>query len=66
MSTTFPEHHGSPYNRGRADSYYYRLPEPHYYDKTTLPQVRVTTLTADELEAYHAGFDENDDFKDWN
>jgi len=62
--------HGGPYDRGSADSYYGRGRNPHYYVGNTGTSERVTEkdMTPDEVEAYHAGYDDNEDsgcFKDW-
>jgi hypothetical protein len=59
--------HGGPYDRGSADSYYRRSPEPHYYRGGTGTSEIVTEaeMTPAEIEAYLAGYRENDDFKDW-
>jgi hypothetical protein len=49
--------HGGPYDRGMADSYYRRGRTPHYKD-----------MTPDEVEAYNAGYDDNEeagDYKEW-
>jgi hypothetical protein len=62
--------HGGPYDRGRADSYYRRGRSPHYYqgDTGSSPRVLAKDMTLDEVAAYHAGFDDNEDsgdYKDW-
>lgn len=62
--------HGGPYDRGMADSYYGRGRRPHYYigDTGNSPRVEAKDMTLDEIAAYHAGFDDNEDegnFKDW-
>ena len=59
--------HGSPYDRGMADSYYRRGRNPHYYigDTGSSPRVTIKDMTEDEIEAYHAGFDDNEDFGDY-
>lgn len=62
--------HGGPYDRGSADSYYGRGYEPHYYTGATYSsrRVNVEQMTADELAAYKAGYDDNEasrNFKDW-
>jgi hypothetical protein len=62
------EYHGGPYDRGAADSYYGRGRKPHKYPNGTYNPPEVTDLTPEELEAYHAGYDENEamgNFKDW-
>jgi len=61
-------YHGGPYDRGSADSWYSRPKDPHKYPTGTLNCPKVTDLTPEELEAYHAGYDENeegDNHKDW-
>lgn len=60
--------HGGPYDRGSADAYYRRPYEPHYYRKGTYSSERVEDLTEEELLAYAAGFNEQQDsgeFKGW-
>jgi hypothetical protein len=62
--------HGGPYDRGSADSYYGRGRKPHYYMAATYSSDIVTEerMTLDEIEAYHAGYDENERDglkKDW-
>ena len=54
--------HGGPYDRGSADSYYRRPRNPHYYLKGTgmSPCVGEDKMTPAEVEAYDAGFDENE------
>jgi hypothetical protein len=63
--------HGGPYDRGSADSYYGRGRRPHYYLGNTgsSPRVEAKDMTPDEIAAYNAGYDDNEDdgnFKDWN
>lgn len=62
--------HGGPYDRGSADSYYQRGYEPHYYTGATYstPRVDADKMTAEEIAAYKAGYEENEaarNFKDW-
>jgi hypothetical protein len=62
--------HGGPYDRGSADSYYRRGFEPHYYrgGSYTSERVEEQDMTADEIEAYRAGYQYNEslgDYKDW-
>ena len=62
--------HGGPYDRGMADSYYRRGAVPHYYVGATgsSPRVNYKDMTPDEVEAYHAGYRDNEDegdFKEW-
>lgn len=62
--------HGGPYDRGSADSYYRRGRRPHYYKGGTQTSdlVEYKDMTPDEVVAYHAGYDDNEEsgcFKDW-
>jgi len=62
--------HGGPFDRGAADSYYGRAPNPHYFVGATYSTDKVTRdqMTQEEIKAYHAGFDENEEagnFKDY-
>ena len=66
--TNYDMRHGSPYDRGGADSYYHRPPEPHYWPEGTGNGVKVTDLTAEEVEAYLAGYEDNEKYgekKNW-
>jgi hypothetical protein len=58
--------HGGPYDRGMADSYYGRQRQPHYFVGDSYKTLRVAykDMTPDEVEAYHAGFDDNEDSGD--
>lgn len=65
---TYDGRHGGCFDRGAADSYYGRPRIPHYYVGGTGTSEEVTTLTEAEIEAYHAGYDFNEemgDKKDW-
>ena len=66
---TYEQEHGNAFDRGSADSWYSRPRNPHKggsggkYGFT-----KITELTAAEVEAYHAGYDYNEQFggkKDW-
>lgn len=62
--------HGGPYDRGSADSYYGRGRNPHYYkgNTGTSDRVEYKDMTPDEVVAYMAGYDDNEEsgcFKDW-
>ncbi len=50
--------HGMPFDRGAADAWYARGPEPHYYPKGSYNGDRVEEkqMTADEIDAYNAGY----------
>jgi hypothetical protein len=60
--------HGGAFDRGAADSYYGRGRRPHFYVGGTGTSEEVVNLTEAEIEAYHAGYDFNEecgDKKDW-
>lgn len=60
--------HGSPYDRGGADSYYGRGFQPHYYKGDTYLSERVEDLTREQLDEYTQGYQDNEDYgdkKDW-
>ena len=60
--------HGSPYDRGSADSYYGRGFQPHYYVGDTYLSERVEDLTQEELDEYTQGYQDNEEYgdkKDW-
>lgn len=64
------DRHGSPYDRGGADSYYGRPYNPHYYKGATYSSDRVgqDDMTEQERQAYHDGYYDNEklgDKKDW-
>lgn len=55
--------HGSPWVRGSADSYYGRPFNPHYFIGGTYhsPKVELADMTAEEIVAYTAGFNWNEE-----
>ena len=59
-SVTIDESHGSPFDRGMADFWYYRQPEPHYWPEGTHHGVKVTEdqMSDVEIAAYNAGYAE--------
>lgn len=60
--------HGSPYDRGAADSYYGRPRRPHKGGVGGGSGERIEDLTPEEIKAYHAGYDDNErhgDKKQW-
>ena len=66
----YPDFHGSPFDRGAADSYYGRGQRPHWYPNGTgnLPRVESADMSMKELRAYFAGYAMNEEFgdkKDW-
>jgi hypothetical protein len=61
---SYNDRHGGCFDRGSADSYYHRGRDPHYYVGATSMTAKVKDLTAEELEAYHAGYDYNEQYGD--
>lgn len=66
----FPQFHGSPFDRGSADSYYGRGQTPHWYPNGTYndPKIESKDMTLAEIRAYFAGHAYNEEFgnkKDW-
>lgn len=62
--------HGSPYDRGSADSYYMRPCNPHWYPEGTYVGEVVTKehMSEEEIQEYLLGFEENEKlgfFKDY-
>ena len=62
--------HGSPFDRGGADSYYQRGFDPHYWPSGTHKGYRVEMheMTAEEITAYTRGYNQNEEagnFKVW-
>jgi hypothetical protein len=60
--------HGSPYDRGSADSWYSRSPQPHKW-LTSCPHSRVELTDAAEIAEYWAGYNYNEEFgdkKEWD
>jgi len=67
----FDRTHGSPFDRGSADSYYHRQQDPHYYPEGSYNGDRVEpeNMTIAEMRAYFMGYEFNERFgdkKDWN
>lgn len=64
---TYDKRHGGPYDRGSADYYYWRAKKPHYFvaGTSTSQEVLEKDMTADEIEAYNAGYDQETDRKQW-
>jgi hypothetical protein len=60
--------HGNPFDRGSADSWYHRARRPHKGGVGGDSGPRTEELTDAECEAYHAGYDYNEQFggkKEW-
>lgn len=63
--------HGGAFDRGSADSWYSRVRDPHMYPNGTgiEPRIPMNMMSPEEIEAYHAGYDYNEQFggkKDWS
>jgi hypothetical protein len=57
--------HGSPEDRGSADAYYGRLPQPHKYPNGTGNSPRIELTDPVEIAAYLAAYEGETDRKDW-
>jgi hypothetical protein len=65
---TYDKEHGSFFDRGSADSYYGRGREPHRGGVGGMSGLRIPATTHEEIEAYNAGYDYNEQYgdkKDW-
>ena len=60
----YNQKHGNAFDRGSADSYYGRQRTPHKGGVGGDSGPRITELTEFEVEAYHAGYDYNEQFGD--
>jgi hypothetical protein len=61
--------HGSPFDRGSADSWYHRPQNPHRGGVGGESGPRVEKLLEEEINAYIAGYEWNEQFggkKDWD
>jgi len=61
--------HGSPFDRGSADSWYSRPKNPHKGGVGGDSGERTTKLTAEEIFCYNMGYEWNERFggkKDWD
>ena len=58
----YDKQHGSFFDRGSADSYYGRPRDPHRGGVGGLSGPRVDATAPEDLEAYHAGYDWNEEF----
>jgi hypothetical protein len=56
------ERHGSLYDRGSADSYYGRAPDPHYGGVGGDSGIRVKVMYAEAVSEYMAGYNDNEQF----
>lgn len=67
MKIEYDMRHGGPYDRGSADAYYGRSYDPHFFkgDTYNSDKVELKDMTADEIVAYTAGYNQETDRKDW-
>lgn len=58
--------HGSPYDRGSADYYYWRGYNPHYYEGASYSSKRVSReeMTLDQVREYARGYADAEAFGD--
>lgn len=63
----YDKRHGSPYDRGSADAYYGRKSNPHYFKGNSYQskEIKENDMTKEEIEAYFAGYKEEQDRKMW-
>lgn len=63
---TFDRTHGSPFDRGTADSWYSRPQSPHWYPEGSYRGDRVESkdMSMAELRAYFIGYEYNEEFGD--
>lgn len=64
-NSTIDTSHGSPYDRGSADSYYGRKRNPHKWPEGTGNGKKVILTDTEEIAIYLLGYNENQDFKEW-
>lgn len=63
---TYDASHGSPFDRGSADSYYGRGQRPHYYPNGTgnAPRIEGPDMTIAQMREYYRGYEYNEQFGD--
>ena len=62
----YDERHGGAFDRGSADSYYHRPRRPHMFSGDTYNSLQITEdcMTPEEIQAYLAGYQWNEQFGD--
>jgi hypothetical protein len=62
----YDQRHGGPFDRGSADSWYSRPRNPHFYvgDTATSPMIPEAQMRPEEIQAYLAGYQWNEQFGD--
>ncbi len=63
---TYNAEHGSPFDRGSADSYYSRPQQPHKYPNGSYnpPRIEAQDMTLQEMREYFRGYEYNEQFGD--
>lgn len=61
MHKPIDKRHGSPYDRGEADSYYKLPPDPHYYKGEVCMSevVKYKDMSLEEIYEYYLGYNDN-------
>jgi hypothetical protein len=67
----YEQFHGSPFDRGAADSWYSRPQDPHWWPEGSYNGTRVEAqdMSLAEMRAYYAGYEYNEEFggkKEWD
>ena len=70
VSSLYDERHGGPFDRGRADYFYQRGINPHYFKGSTYSSDRVDCqdMTVEQIAAYTSGYEDAEKRgiqKDW-
>lgn len=71
LKEKYDQSHGSPFDVGTCDSYYYRPESPNYWkggSKIRGTQIFEADMTSEQIKAYHAGYAYNEwmgDKKEW-
>jgi hypothetical protein len=69
IDTIYDRCHGSLFDRGSADSWYHRQPDPHYWPEGTGNGARIQVTDPADIAEYMAGYDwneKNGGKKDWD
>jgi hypothetical protein len=63
---TYDASHGSPFDRGSADSYYHRAQSPHWYPNGTgnAPRIESKDMSLAQMREYYRGYEYNEQFGD--
>jgi len=62
VQTEKKERHGGPFDRGSADNYYRRIPDPHCWTHGSYSGERIghNQLSAEEIAEYYEGWEDNE------